>query len=430
MVSGRIRACSEKLHTTSVAFVVFVLVACNLIGASTAYGEEASDGVLESKPQAEYAVVAEEYATDVADTEGSDFDGANSQGEELPADDPSDEDVTDSDDAICGEAAAASVPMPDTTTSSELAEAGEEATDVPAMDTASSNACGDETVDASVKPGQGAQGNEQLDCVALQPKPEKERTASPKRANTSVGESSVRSLKQGLYVLAANAKRTLVIGVKGGSKKSGASATLGKSKGKTSQFWWIFVASAQAGTYFIESAHGGKVLTAGNLANASESRVRLGSYSGELGQQWIPVKLSGKRLGFKNALTGCLLALPYGKTKNGATVVQQANSPQNALKLVLVKKKANAKNTDLGRALQGFRARGVVVGGVKWASNVAYPKTSVSATTAQGKAITGSRIAPRLVQTITVSERFLAQYGSNPQAAFDAITKAISKNGS
>ena len=249
-------------------------------------------------------------------------------------------------------------------------------------------------------------------------------TAAPKRA------AAVANLKRGLYLLAADAKRTLVLAVSGDSRASGANVRILKANGKSSQLWWVLRAPKAAGAYIIESAHGGNVLevAGGSKANGANIRVAACRNAGE--QFWVPVAMSGGCLGFRNVKTGMMLAIAGGNAVAGANVAQSRALSAKAQALSPVKAACIANETDLGRALKSLRAKGVVVSGMRWAGSAGIPAGSKKAVTARGVAITGSDIAPQLVQQITLSPSYLLKGASNPQAAFDRITAAIKREGS
>ena len=248
--------------------------------------------------------------------------------------------------------------------------------------------------------------------------------AAPKRA------AAVVNLKRGLYLLAADAKRTLVVAVSGNSKASGANVRILKADGKTSQLWWILRAPKAGGAYIIESAHGGNVLEVAGGSKASGANVRVAACRNSGEQLWVPVGMTGGLVGFKNVKTGMMLGIAGGGAVAGANVVQTRALSAKAAPLSPVKVAAKSDKTDLGRALASLRAKGVVVSGLRWAGSAGMPVGAKRAVTARAVAITGSAIAPQLVQRITLSPSYLLKGASNPQAAFDRITAAIKREGS
>ena len=177
------------------------------------------------------------------------------------------------------------------------------------------------------------------------------------------------------------------------------------------------------GTYIIESAHGGNVIAASS-GKREGAPVLMARYNGKKSQLWVPMRTADGRLAFANAASGMALCA------DGSRVAQRSFGDGAFAAFTLSEKSPRAGATDIGLALKRLRAQGVSVGNVQWARDVKIPKGTVAATTAQGWAITGSNIGTRLVQTIALSKRFMLGYGTNPQAAFDAVTSAIKEHGS
>ncbi|MDO4401293.1 MAG: RICIN domain-containing protein, partial [Coriobacteriia bacterium] len=229
-------------------------------------------------------------------------------------------------------------------------------------------------------------------------------------------------VREGLYIINMEGGAS-ALGFKGTSGKAGSLVLMCEPTGNTSQLWWILKSPGVKGAYIIESAHGGSVIAASS-GTRDGSSVLLARYTGKKKQLWVPMRTADGKLTFTNAASGFALFV------RDNSVVQKNLADGSFTAFTMSRRSPRATATDIGLALKGLRDEGVVVEGVKWARNVKMPKSKVTATTAQGKSITGANIGALLVQTIKVSKAFMRGFGSNPQAAFDELTSAIKEHGS